>query len=89
MVIGPDGCDHHDNGEPDRLSPDDALARYREEVARESEDALDPGINVSRPSGLKLGHGGDWSRFASNNWAAYIYGESLLGKNSFDEGKKK
>ncbi|KAL1660591.1 hypothetical protein GGF50DRAFT_130162 [Schizophyllum commune] len=71
-----------DNDEPDCLSPDDALARYREEVARESEDALDPGINVSRPSGLKLGHGGDWSRFASNNWAAYIYGESLLGKNS-------
>ncbi|KAI4521679.1 hypothetical protein K525DRAFT_284689 [Schizophyllum commune Loenen D] len=59
-----------DNDEPDRLSPDDALACYREEVARESEDALDPGINVSRPSGLKLGHGGDWSRFASNNWAA-------------------
>uniref|UniRef100_D8QGX1 Uncharacterized protein n=1 Tax=Schizophyllum commune (strain H4-8 / FGSC 9210) TaxID=578458 RepID=D8QGX1_SCHCM len=78
--------DHDD--EPDHLSPDDALARYREETARDSSDALDPGINVARPSGLKLGQGGDWSRFASNNWAAYIYGESLLGKNSFDKAKK-
>ncbi|KAL1734993.1 hypothetical protein EV714DRAFT_201463 [Schizophyllum commune] len=78
----------HDD-ESDRLSPENALALYREEVARDSEDALDPGINVARPSGLKLGHGGDWSRLASNNWAAYIYGESLLGKNSFDKGKKK
>ncbi|KAL1713950.1 hypothetical protein EV715DRAFT_276919 [Schizophyllum commune] len=84
---GGEDSGHHD--EPNRLSPADALARYREEVARDSEDALDPGINVSRPGGLKLGHGGDWSRFASNNWAAYIYGESLLGKNSFDKGKKK
>ncbi|KAL1714088.1 hypothetical protein EV715DRAFT_210317 [Schizophyllum commune] len=59
----------HDD-DSDRSNPDDALARYREEVARDSEDALDPGINVARPSGLKLGQGGDWSRFASNNWAA-------------------
>ncbi|KAL1674738.1 hypothetical protein EV122DRAFT_281732 [Schizophyllum commune] len=62
---------------------DAELARYRREDAREVRNALDPHTNVMLCSGLVCGQGTDWSGLSSNNWAMYVHGACLLGKDPF------
>ncbi|KAL1734990.1 hypothetical protein EV714DRAFT_201536, partial [Schizophyllum commune] len=62
---------------------DTELARYRHEDTREVRNALDPHTNVMLCSGLVCGQGIDWSGLSSNNWAMYVHGACLLGKDPF------
>ncbi|KAL1713952.1 hypothetical protein EV715DRAFT_295571 [Schizophyllum commune] len=67
----------------DEEAQDAELARYRREDAREVRNALDPHTNVMLCSGLVCGQGTDWSGLSSNNWAMYVHGTCLLGKDPF------
>ena len=69
----------------DEEAQDADLARYRHEDAREVRNALDPHTNVMFCSGLVCGQGTDWSGLSSNNWAMYVQGACLLGKDPFSK----
>ncbi|TRM63443.1 hypothetical protein BD626DRAFT_568843 [Schizophyllum amplum] len=56
----------------DEAIRDEELARYRQEVWRDAEDALHPQTTMNG-GGLILGHGVDRSGYSSNNWAMRTY----------------
>ncbi|KAI4293750.1 hypothetical protein K525DRAFT_214202 [Schizophyllum commune Loenen D] len=70
----------------DEAQQDATLASYREEVARDAADALNPSHSVLLSSGLVIGNGLDWSGYSSNNWAMRVHGICLLGKEPFGQG---
>lgn len=51
---------------------DGELARYRQEIVRDAEDALHPQTTMNG-GGLLTGNGVDRSRYSSNNWAMRTY----------------
>ncbi|KAI5830947.1 hypothetical protein K523DRAFT_301549 [Schizophyllum commune Tattone D] len=61
---------------------DTKLAGYRQERARDADNALNPTTNVLLSSGLIIGNGIDWSGYSSNNWAYRIHGVCLLGEDA-------
>ncbi|KAL1660229.1 hypothetical protein GGF50DRAFT_91419 [Schizophyllum commune] len=72
----------------DEAQRDATLASYREEVARDAADALNPSHSVLLSSGLVIGNGLDWSGYSSNNWAMRVHGICLLGNEPFGRGSK-
>ncbi|KAI5886890.1 uncharacterized protein SCHCODRAFT_02554005, partial [Schizophyllum commune H4-8] len=81
-----DPTPHNSLSTEDETRQDVLLAGYREEIARDAADALNPSHSVLLSSGLIIGNGLDWSGYSSNNWAMRVHGICLLGKEPFGKG---